>query len=225
MTTDPTLGAKLDPGRTALLVIDYQNDFVSVGGALHAAGLFDPGLAQIAPTIAALVDSARAARALVVFVRCHYDRDAYLSEAFLEQARRRYRGLYVDIPVCESGSWGADFAGGLMPEASDVVVTKHRFSGFEGTDLDLVLRSHGVRTIVATGVVTHVCVESTVRDAYFRDYMSVVPRDAVAGWQPDWHRTSLAVMDWGFAEVVGAADVLSAWQPSDATTGDAALSM
>ena len=157
----------------------------------------------------------RAAGCLVVFVRCHYDRERYLSEAFLEQAARRYRGLYVDIDVCVAGTWGAEFAGGLAPAERDVVVSKHRFSAFEGTDLDLVLRTHGIRTLVVTGVVTHVCVESTVRDAFFRDYGSVVVDDAVAGWQPEWHRTSRAVMGRGVAEVVPSARLLRAWQAAD----------
>lgn len=209
---------KVAPDRTAVLVVDYQHDFVSQGGALDRAGLFHPGLGEIAPTIAGVVDAGRAAGCLVAFVRCHYDRELYLSEAFLEQAARRYRGLYLDVPVCVAGTWGAEFAGGLAPVERDVVVTKHRFSAFEGTDLDLVLRTHGIRTLVVTGVVTHVCVESTVREAFFRDYSPVVLDDAVAGWQPEWHRTSLEVMDWGFAEVVPSSRLLVAWKARDRPT-------
>ncbi|MPZ87248.1 MAG: isochorismatase family protein [Nitriliruptorales bacterium] len=208
---------KVAPHRTAVVVVDYQHDFVSPGGALDRAGLFHPNLGEIAPTVAAVADAGRAAGCLVVFVRCHFDRERYLSEAFLEQAARRYRGLYVDLPVCVAGTLGAEFAGGLAPTERDVVVTKHRFSAFEGTDLDLVLRTHDIRTLVVMGVVTHVCVESTVRDAFFSDYSPVVLEDAVAGWQPDWHRTSLEVMDWGFAEVVSASRLLVAWEGADRT--------
>jgi ureidoacrylate peracid hydrolase len=212
MPTAPRpLADKVTPRRTAVVVVDYQHDFVSPGGALDRAGLFHPALGEIAPSILGLVDAGRAAGCLVVFIRCHYDRERYLSEAFLDQASRRYRGLYLDVPVCVAGTWGAEFAGGLAPREQDVVVTKHRFSAFEGTDLDLVLRSHDIRTLVVTGVVTHVCVESTVRDAFFKDYSTVVPEDAVAGWQQDWHRTSLQVMDWGFAEVVSSSRLLAAW--------------
>ena len=206
------LAEKVAPDRTAVVVIDYQNDFVSRGGALDRAGLFSPALAEIAPTIAALVDAGRAAGCVVVFVRCSYARAPYLSEAFIEQASRRYRGLYVDVPVCVAGTWGAELAEGLQPEDGDITVTKHRFSAFEGTDLDLVLRTNAIRALVVTGVVTHVCVESTVRDAFFKDYSCVVPSDGVAGWQPDWHRTSLQVMDWGFAQVVSSAELLLAWK-------------
>lgn len=201
----------LKPTHTALLVIDYQNDFVSEGGALHRAGLHTPGLAAIAPDLRGLMDAARAAQVMVVLIRCHYDREQYLSASFLWQARRRFRGLYVDIPVCESGTWGAAFVPGFEPQERDVVVTKHRFSAFAGTDLDQVLRNRGVTTLVVGGVVTHVCVESTVRDAAFLDYRCVIPRETTAGWQPQWHETSLHVMDWGFGRVVRRQDVLDSW--------------
>jgi ureidoacrylate peracid hydrolase len=206
------LARKVDPRHTALVVIDYQNDFVAEGGALDVAGMLSPALGAVEPAIAHLVALARAAGCRIVFVRCAYDRDLYLSEAFLEQARRSFKGgLYTEVPVCASGTWGADFAGAVRPLDGDIVVTKHRFGAFEGTDLDLILRVHGIRTIVVSGVVTHVCVESTVREAFFRDYSCVVPRDAVAGWQPQWHATSLEVMDWGFAEVLPTERLEQAW--------------
>ena len=209
------LAGKLVPEKTALVVIDYQNDFVARGGALDKAGKYAPALEGVEPVLHSLVEGARRAGVPVIFVRCEYNRvgdSVHLSEAFLEQARRRFGGLYTEIPVCVSGTWGADFFGRVRPEPDDIVVTKHRFSAFEGTDLDLVLRSRGIRTLVFGGVVTHVCVESSVRDAFFKDYSSVVARDAVAGWQPQWHEVSLAVMDWGFAEVTGSEQVLDAWE-------------
>lgn len=204
---DQQLNMLLRPSMTAVVVIDYQNDFVSEGGALDLAGMHTPALSAIAPAIRDLVEQARRSGALVIFVRCHYDRDKYLSPAFLRQAERSYRGLYLNVPVCVSDTWGADFVDGLQPVPGDVIVTKHRFGAFEGTDLDLVLRSRGIHTLVVCGVVTHVCVESTVREAYFRDYDCVVPIETTAGWNAQWHATSLEVMDWGFARVVPAENV------------------
>jgi len=207
-----TFDELVSPEHTALVVIDYQNDFVAEGGALHRAGLFAPQLAEIAPRLRELASAARSSGSRVIFVRCAYDRDPYLSQAFLRQAGRSFRGLYVDMPVCEEGTWGSEFFDGVEPLPGDVVVTKHRFSAFHGTDLDLVLRRLGVRTLVVCGVVTHVCVESTVREAAFHDYHCVVPREATAGWQPQWHENSLAVMDWGFATVTSMSDVQQAWE-------------
>lgn len=209
------LDAKIDPSHTAVVVVDYQNDFLAAGGALDRAGMLDPSLAATEPTLRTVIERGRAAGCRIVFVRCEYNTppdERYLSDVWLDQAARRWRGLYIEHPVCVPGSWGAAFHGAVQPTDGDIVVTKHRFGAFEGTDLDLVLRSNGVRTLVFGGVVTHVCVESTVRQAFFKDYFSVVVSDAVGGWQPDWHKTALEVLDWGFAEVVPSGDVLAAWR-------------
>ena len=209
-----TLAEKVEPAATALVVVDYQNDFVAPGGALDKAGLFSEASATVHGPILEAIGGARAAGAKVLFLRCEYNRppdEPFLSDVWLDQARRRWHGLYTDIPVCVPESWGADFYQDVRPEPTDLVVTKHRFGAFQGTDLDLVLRTNGIRTLVFTGVVTHVCVESTVRQAFFHDYFSIVISDAVAGWNETWHTTSLDVMDWGFAEVVPLSRVLESW--------------
>lgn len=211
------LATKLAPNRTAVVIIDYQNDFVAKGGALDKAGKHTPAFAKVEEVLYRLTQAARNVGALVVLVRCEYNRqggDPYLSEAFLDQAERRFNGLYTKIPVCVQGTWGADFFGRVQAEPADVVVTKHRFSAFEGTDLDLLLRSRKIRTLVFAGVVTHVCVESSVRAAFFKDYSCVVVRDGTASWNPEWHDYSLAVMDWGFAEVTDSEKVLATWKES-----------
>lgn len=99
------------------------------------------------------------------------------------------------------------------------MVTKHRFGGFDGTDLDLVLRTNGIRTLVFTGIITHVCVESTVREASFPDYYNVVLSDVVGGYRDDWHQTSLKVIDWGFGEVAEFADLRRARDEAAAQQG------
>ena len=81
---------------------------------------------------------------------------------FFDQSLRRFNGLHESIPICVSGTWGVEFFGEVQPEAEDLVVTKRRFGGFESTDLDLVLRSNRIKTLVFTGGITQVCVESTV---------------------------------------------------------------
>jgi nicotinamidase-related amidase len=103
----------------------------------------------------------------------------YLSEVWLEQAMRRRRGAYLSIPVCEPNAWNGDFFQ-IVPRADEVVVTKHRYGAFESGDLDLVLRSRGIRTVVMTGVATNVCVETTARQAFLRDYYVVLTSDCTA---------------------------------------------
>lgn len=208
-----TLAEKVAPEHTALIVVDYQNDFVAEGGALDKSGKSPQDLAAIHDRITEATELARRAGARVVFLRCEYSTpdDRFLSRVFLDQARRRLDGLYHEIPVCEPGSWGAEFFGDVQPEDDDLVVTKHRFGGFDGTDLDMVLRTNGIQTLVFTGVVTHVCVESTVREAFFHDYFNVVLRDVVAGYREELHNHSLEVIDWGFGEVVTLDELREAW--------------
>jgi ureidoacrylate peracid hydrolase len=208
-----TLEAKLDPQRSAVVVVDYQNDFVAEGGALDRSGKPPEALAGIHDRVRDTVELGRAAGARIVFLRCEYSTpdNRYLSRVFLDQARRRLNGLYHEIPVCAPGSWGAEFYGDVKPSEDDLVVNKHRFGGFDGTDLDLVLRTNGIETLVFTGVVTHVCVESTVREAFFHDYFAIVLRDAVAGYRPEWHENALQVIDWGFGEVISFADLQATW--------------
>ncbi len=208
-----TLAEKVRPDQTALLVVDYQNDFVAPGGALDKAGQGSENLAQIHDRIVETIEAARSAGAKIVFLRSEYSTpdDRYLSEVFFDQARRHFNSLHHGIPVCVPGSWGAEFYGDVQPAGADMVVTKHRFGGFDGTDLDLVLRTNGIRTLVFCGGVTHVCVESTVREAFFHDYFNVVLRDVVAGHRPDWHEMSLAVIDWGFGEVADLGQLLESW--------------
>lgn len=215
MTTPLTLNEKLRLGNTALVVVDYQNDFIARGGAFDKAGMFSEPLADIHDEIVDTIGIARDAGAKVLFLRCSYNApdEPFLSEAFLDQVAVKLKGLYTEIPVCVEGTWGADFYGDVRPEPGDLVVSKHRFGAFVGTDMDLVLRTNNIRTLVYAGAVTHVCVESTVREAFFHNYFNVIVRDAVAGWQDRWHETSLEVMDFHFGQVVEKAELAAAWTP------------
>lgn len=207
------LAEKVLPESTALVVVDYQNDFVAEGGALDKAGKTTEPLAAIHDRLTEVIALARSAGARVVFLKCEYSTpdNRFLSRVFLDQARRRLEGLYHEIPVCEPGSWGSEFYGDVQPQDGDLVVTKHRFGGFDGTDLDMVLRTNSIESLVFTGVVTHVCVESTVREAFFHDYFNVVLEDVVAGYRQEWHDHSLKVIDWGFGEVVSLNDLRAVW--------------
>lgn len=200
-----TLAEKLDPQHTALLVIDMQNDFCDEEGACARNGEDVRAAQAIVPTILELAAGAREARALVVFVRVSHDENTS-SEVYME---RRREGR---IPTCIEGTWGAEWYGDLRPQPSDVVLTKHRYSAFINTPLDLVLRSRGIRAIVASGTATNVCVESTARDGYMLDYYVVLPEDAAAAFDPAAHAATLQNIRKHFGEVVTAADVLAVWR-------------
>ena len=217
-----TLERKVRPEHTALLVIDVQNDFCAEDGFMAEEG-FDVSQAQaMAARLPAILSAARAAGVLVVFIRNVYssEHNFYLSDVWLEQASRSREGSYTRRPVCREGSWEGDFYGDVRPEPGDPVVTKHRFNAFRTTDLDTILRAHGVRTIVMTGVATNVCVETTARDGFMRDYYVVFADDGTAAYAEEDHRATLRNIDRFFGQVVRLADLRAIWMSNEDRAAD-----
>ena len=204
---------KVDPAHTALVVIDVQNDFCDADGMMAQEG-FDVASAQaMAARLPPLLATARAVGALVVFVRNVYssEHNFYLSDVWLEQASRTRGGSYTRRPICRADSWEGDFYGDVRPEPGDPVVTKHRFNAFRNTDLDTILRAHGVRTLLFAGVATNVCVETTARDGFLRDYYVVLLDDGCAAYAEEDHRATLRNIDRYFGQVARIADVEAVW--------------
>ena len=212
-----TLAEKVRPEHCAVLIVDVQNDFCAEGGAMHREGRDLSMVKTMVPRLAALVDAARAAHVPLIWIRNVYNTGPnwYLSEVWLEQAHRRRRGAYLTIPVCEPGEWNGDFFA-IKPLPDEVIVTKHRYGAFESSDLDLVLRSRGIRTVIMTGVATNVCVETTARQAFLRDYYVVFVDDCTATYDPADHDATLRNIDAFFGEVVSADALRACWPATPA---------
>jgi ureidoacrylate peracid hydrolase len=181
-------------GGAALLVIDMQNGFCKPGGSLPRAGLTLPGVGAAVAQTAAMLAAVREAGGPVIYTRHVFrpgqvDRPARLNSAFPR----------VPAPLVR-GSWDADVVPALAPRDRDVVIDKNRYDAFLYTDLELVLRALAVNRLIVAGVVTHACVESTVRSAVQRDFDVHVAADCVAGPGP-FHDHSLAVLAASFARV------------------------
>jgi ureidoacrylate peracid hydrolase len=206
------------PRHTALLVIDMQNDFVAGGGIVARQGVSRSGAQELADRLPTFIADARASGVLIIFVRTVYStaRNAYLSDALLEQASHRSSGAYTRVPACAEGSWGAEFYGEVRPQPDDIIVTKHRYSAFFNNELDTVLRAHGIRTIVLTGVGTTLCVESTARDGFMRDYYVVLVSDGTAAQLPVDQESTERNITRFFGEVSHIAPLRALWmQPND----------
>ena len=212
-----TLAEKVQAKHCAILIVDVQNDFCCEGGAMHREGRDLSLVKAMVPRLAALVDAARAAHVPCIWIRNVYNTGPnwYLSEVWLEQAQRRRRGAYLSIPVCEPNHWNGDFFQ-IRPLPDEVIVTKHRYGAFESSDLDLVLRSRGIRTVVMTGVATNVCVETTARQAFLRDYYVVFTSDCTATYSQAEHDATLHNIDAFFGAVVGADEVRACWPAATA---------
>jgi ureidoacrylate peracid hydrolase len=209
-----SIAEKVLPGHTALLIIDYQNEFCHEDGVFAQAGFDVSTFRAIEGNLLDLVTSARQAGVRPVWIRNAYNtRDSdYLSPVFMEHAIRRWNGRYSRIPVCEEGSWGQDFYGRVRPLSSERIVTKHRYDAFIGTDLEVVLRAASIRTVVVCGVTTNFCVESTARHAFCLDYYTVVPTDAVAHWDPAAHEAALKNIEYGFGQLSTVAEITGTWR-------------
>jgi ureidoacrylate peracid hydrolase len=214
-----TLEDKVAPRHTALIVVDMQNDFCASGGMMDSEGADLSAVQAMAERLPALIESARRAGVLVIFVRNVYSTDGnvYLSDAWLEQALRRRGESYTNRSVCAEGSWEGDFYGDVRPLPGEPVVTKHRFSAFHNTDLDTILRAHGIRTLVMTGVATNVCVETTAREGFVRDYYIAFLADGTACYREEDHAATLRVIDGLFGQVSTVGEVASIWDRVGAT--------
>lgn len=145
--------------RTAVIVIDMINDFVT--------GVFKSDRAvKIIPNIKNLLDYAREQKAPVVYVT-----DAHMPQIDPE--------FDVWGRHAEAGSWGAEVIDELDPRKGDFRVFKRKYSAFQGTDLDQLLRELKIDTVVLTGVVTDICIQHTAADAFFRGYRIIIPKDCV----------------------------------------------
>jgi ureidoacrylate peracid hydrolase len=114
-------------------------------------------------------------------------------------------------PLAEEGSWGAEICEGFEPQPGDIQLDKNRYGGFTGTNLDLILRARGVKTIIMTGVATNVCVESTAREGFMLDYNVVMVGNACAASTRELHEGTLASVRGWFGRVESAEDVITAW--------------
>ena len=174
--------------RTALLVIDPFNDFLTDGGKVW------PHVKEVCETLGvvsnleALLAHCRSEGILVVYVpHKHYVPGELDNWAHLTKPQAAIR----DHHIFEKGSWGADFKDGLAPAEGDLVASPHwTFSGFAGTDLDTLLRQSGRDHVVICGMRANACVESTARYAVELGYHVTAITDAVGaiGW-PAWKAT------------------------------------
>jgi ureidoacrylate peracid hydrolase len=198
---------QLAPEHTALLVIDMQNDFCAKGGYIDKTSKLDlAGCEKVADSINVAVDAARGAGAKIVWIRANYE-PQFLANPV--KVRHVQRNIQKEV-CCAGDSWGYDFFG-VKPRDGEFFIEKHRYDAFFGTPLDDILRNHGIKTLVATGVVTNVCVESTVRSGFFRGYYIVVPEECVGAPFPDLHEAALKNMRTYYGTVMTTQELVGHW--------------
>ncbi|OEC36799.1 ureidoacrylate peracid hydrolase [Pseudomonas cuatrocienegasensis] len=175
----------LRPSETALIVVDMQNAYSSLGGYLDKAGFDVSATGPVIERINAAITAARSAGIQVIFLQNGWDPDYveaggpgspnwHKSNAL--KTMRRHPDLQGTLLA--RGTWDYALVDALQPQSGDIVMPKTRYSGFFNTPLDSTLRARGIRNLVFTGIATNVCVESTLRDGFFLEYFGVILADA-----------------------------------------------
>lgn len=194
---------RIDPQRTALIVVDMENDFVAPGAPLET-----PAGRVMLPTLKRAITCCRERGIPVIYTTHAHRRDGCDMGRFkdLWPPIRNGAGLVEGEP-------GVDIYPEIAPRADEIVITKRRYSAFYGTDLEIILRGLGVDTVVISGVTTENCCHATARDALFRDYKVVFLSDATATFDyPDVgqggmaaeevHRATLVILSVSTAHVM-----------------------
>jgi nicotinamidase-related amidase len=195
----------IDPKRTAVVLIEYQNDFTSEGGALHGAVQGVMEQTGMLENTRALVDGARAAGATIVHAPITF------APGYGELSASPYGILkgVVDSTAFVKGEWGAEIVDSLAPQAGDVVVEgKRGLDTFATTNLDFILRARGITTIALGGFLTNCCVESTMRTGYEKGYEVITLSDCVAATSAEEHENAIR-FDYPMFSAVMTSEVLA----------------
>ena len=178
----------MDPSKTAVVLIEYQNDFTSEGGALHGAVQASMQATDMLKNTQEVLAAARAAGATIIHSPIQF------AAGFHEITSHPYGILkgVVDSTAFVKGTWGAAIVEDVAPQDGDIVLEgKRGLDAFGSTNLDFILRSKGIETVVLGGFLTNCCVESTMRSAYERGYEVVTLVDCVAGTSAEEHDNAI----------------------------------
>ena len=178
----------IDPTTTAVVLIEYQNDFTTEGGVLHGAVEAVMAKTDMLDKTQDVVDAARRAGATVMHAPITFH------EGYNEISSHPYGILkgVVDGNAFVKGTWGAAIVDELAPQEGDIVIEgKRGLDTFASTNLDFILRSKGITTIALGGFLTNCCVESTMRSGYENGYQVITLNDCVAGTSVEEHENAL----------------------------------
>jgi ureidoacrylate peracid hydrolase len=176
---------RLKPSETAVIVVDMQNAYASVGGYIDIAGFDVSGAPPAIAKTRTVLDAARAAGVTVIFFQNGWDKE--YQEAGTTGSPNWHKSNALKTmrvrpelagTLLAKGTWDYAIVDELQPQPGDSVIPKTRYSGFFNTNIDSVLRARGIRNLVFTGIATNVCVESSLRDAFHLEYFDVILEDA-----------------------------------------------
>jgi len=204
----------LDPARTALVVVDMQNAFVKEGAG-HA---YVEEAASTCPNINRLADALRGAGGTVVWILNTVTKESLESWSHFHRELSTAAGFKRRTESMSEGAHGHELYETLKPAENDLMVRKSRYSAFiqGSSDLDQVLRSRGIDTVLITGTATNVCCESSARDAMMLNYRTLMVSDACSASTDDQHAATLYSSIINFGDVQTTDEVVSLIQAANA---------
>ncbi len=195
----------LDPATTAILLIEYQNEFATEGGVLHGAVAGVMAETKMLGNTVRLVTEARKRGITIMHAPITF------APGYGELTRHPYGILkgVVDGKAFVKGSWGAAIVDVLTPAEGDIVIEgKRGLDTFASTNVDFILRSKGIKTVILGGFLTNCCVESTMRTAYEHGFDVITLVDCVAGISPEEHANAIKYDYPMFSKPMKSSDVL-----------------
>jgi ureidoacrylate peracid hydrolase len=215
---------EIDCERTAILVIDMQNAFVKPGGYLDIAGKDLTAVTRIIQPCKKIIPKARSQGIIVIFVAMvsHQDMMDGKTHGSPHDLKSGAMRLLSENPHHRDkfyleGTWGAEIIEELRPDPGDYIVKKQKYNAFIGTDLENILKTRGVRFLLFAGTATNVCVESTIRHAFFLDYFPILVSDAVSHLGPNVvHEATIINVQSNFGWVTDSKRLLKAMGSTNA---------
>ncbi|WP_394829585.1 cysteine hydrolase family protein [Pendulispora albinea] len=196
----------IDPRTTAVVLIEYQNEFTSKGGVLHEAVAPVMAETNMLTNTVKFVDAVRRKGVTVMHAPITFAAD------YGELTKHPYGILkgVVDGKAFVKGSWGATIVDALKPAPGDIVIEgKRGLDTFASTNLDFILRSKGIKTVILGGFLTNCCVESTMRTAYEHGFDVITLTDCLAATSPEEHRNAIAYDYPMFSKPMPSTEVLA----------------
>ena len=199
-----SLEQRADPRHGMLVVVDMQNDFCHRDGAACKRGRDIAFVENMIPRLIHLVQEARAHNFPICFVRTSGNQ--WTNSPVWTEFKN------PQLLACADGSWGAEFYEGIKPLPGEMIVTKHRYSAFIGTDLDMLLRARGVKSLLVTGVGTGMCVFHTLSVGFMLDYYMTLVEDCCATtYGPKVHDEAVALIRKHYGRVASSGEIVQIW--------------
>ncbi|MCJ2543152.1 isochorismatase family protein [Thermostichus vulcanus] len=211
-----------DLEETALIVVDMQNAYASKGGYVDILGSDLSEAPAVIEVIRRVLAAVRPLKLPIIFTQNGWD--PQLQEAGGPGSPNWYKSNALKLmrqqpqlsgQLLIKGTWDYDFVEALRPQPGDIILQKTRYSAFAGTDFDMLLRQRGIRNLIFTGIATNVCVESTLREAFHREYFCLLLSDSTTQVGPPLLKeTALTNVEKFFGWVCSSEDFLSALRVS-----------